>query len=63
MIFTEERLDRSHLTISPDVYLRVRENHIERVARITEYAENKTRCRSAFLTNYFGERKRPMRHV
>jgi ATP-dependent DNA helicase RecQ len=55
VIFTEERLDRSHLTISPDVYLRVRENHIERVAKITEYAENKTRCRSAFLTNYFGE--------
>ena len=55
VIFTEERLDRSHLTISPDVYLRVKENYIERVAKITEYAENKTRCRSAFLTNYFGE--------
>jgi len=55
VIFTEERLDRSHLTISPDVYLRVRENYIERVAKITEYADNKTRCRSAFLTNYFGE--------
>jgi ATP-dependent DNA helicase RecQ len=55
VIFTEERLDRSHLTISPDVYLRVRENYIERVANITEYADNKTRCRSAFLTNYFGE--------
>jgi ATP-dependent DNA helicase RecQ len=55
VIFTEERLDRSHLTISPDVYLRVRENYIERVAKITEYADNTTRCRSAFLTNYFGE--------
>lgn len=55
VIFTEERLDRSHLTISPDVYLQVRENYIERVAKITEYADNKTRCRSAFLTNYFGE--------
>jgi ATP-dependent DNA helicase RecQ len=55
VIFTEERLDRSHLSISPDVYLRVRENYIARVAKITEYAENKTHCRSAFLTNYFGE--------
>jgi len=55
VIFTEERLDRSHLTISPDVYLRVKENYIGRVEKITEYAENKTRCRSAFLTHYFGE--------
>lgn len=55
VIFTEERLARTHLNISPDVYLRVRENYSERVARMTDYAENKTRCRSAFLTNYFGE--------
>jgi len=55
VIFTEERLGRSHLVISPDLYLRVKENYIERVAKITEYAESKTRCRSAFLTGYFGE--------
>ncbi len=55
VIFTEERLDRSHLVISPDLYLKVKENYIERVAMITEYADNKTRCRSAFLTGYFGE--------
>ena len=55
VIFTEERLDRSHLVISPDLYLKVKENYIERVAKVTEYAENKTRCRSAFLTGYFGE--------
>lgn len=55
VIFTEERLDRSHLRISPDLYLKVKENYVERVAMITEYAENKTRCRPAFLTAYFGE--------
>jgi ATP-dependent DNA helicase RecQ len=55
VIFTEERLDRSHLKISPEIYLRVKENYITRVEKITEYAENKTRCRSAFLTHYFGE--------
>lgn len=58
VIFTEERLDRSHLRISPEVYLRVKENYIERVAAITEYAENRTRCRSAALTAYFGEQTR-----
>lgn len=55
VIFTEERLDRSHLRISPEVYLRVKENYIERVEKISEYADNKTRCRPAFLTAYFGE--------
>ncbi len=55
VIFTEERLDRSHLRISPELYLKVKENYIERVAVITEYADNKTRCRPAFLTAYFGE--------
>jgi len=55
VIFTEERLDRSHLVISPELYLKVKDNYIERVAMITEYADNKTRCRSAFLTGYFGE--------
>jgi ATP-dependent DNA helicase RecQ len=55
VIFTEERLGRTHLRISPELYLRVKENYIERVAKITEYADNKTRCRPAFLTAYFGE--------
>jgi len=55
VIFTEERLDRSHLRISPELYLKVKENYVERIAGITGYAENKTRCRPAFLTAYFGE--------
>jgi ATP-dependent DNA helicase RecQ len=55
VIFTEERLGRSHLRISPEIYLKVKENYIERVEKITEYADSKTRCRPAFLTGYFGE--------
>jgi len=55
VIFTEERLGRTHLRISPELYLKVKENYIERVEKITEYADNKTRCRPAFLTAYFGE--------
>lgn len=55
VIFTEERLERSHLRISPEIYLKVKENYIERVEKIIEYAGNKTRCRPAFLTAYFGE--------
>jgi ATP-dependent DNA helicase RecQ len=55
VIFTEERLDRNHLQISPDLYLKVKERYLERVTMITGYAENTTRCRPAFLTGYFGE--------
>ncbi len=55
VIFTEERLDRDHLQISPDLYLKVKERYLERVTMITGYAENTTRCRLAFLTGYFGE--------
>jgi len=55
MIFTEERLDRSQLKISPDIYLKVKENYIERVEKMIEYAENTNRCRADFLASYFGE--------
>jgi len=55
MIFTEERLDRSQLKISPDIYLKVKENYIERVEKMIAYAENNNRCRADFLASYFGE--------
>ena len=55
MIFTEERLDRSQLKISPEIYLKVKENYVERVEKMVAYAENKTRCRADFLASYFGE--------
>ena len=55
MIFTEVRLDRSQLVISPDIYLKVKENYIQRVEKMTEYGENKTRCRAEYLASYFGE--------
>lgn len=55
MIFTEERLDRSQLKISPEIYLKVKENYVERMEKMVAYAENKTRCRADFLASYFGE--------
>jgi len=55
MIFTEERLDRRQLNISPDIYLKVRENYIERVEKMVEYANNNNRCRAEYLAAYFGE--------
>lgn len=55
VIFTEERLDRKALMISPDNYLHVKEKYALRLERMIEYAESKNRCRSVILLDYFGE--------
>jgi ATP-dependent DNA helicase RecQ len=55
VIFTEERLDRKAILISPDNYSRVKDKYIVRLEKMIEYAEMKNRCRSVFLLGYFGE--------
>jgi ATP-dependent DNA helicase RecQ len=55
VIFTEERLVRKALMISPDNYLRVKEKYLHRLDRMIDYAESKNRCRSVMLLDYFGE--------
>jgi len=55
IIFTEERLDRKALMISPDNYLHVKEKYSVRLEKMIDYAESKNRCRSVILLDYFGE--------
>ncbi len=55
VIFTEERLERKALLISPDNYLNVKEKYESRLERMIEYAESETKCRSMVLLDYFGE--------
>ncbi|MCU0363077.1 MAG: RecQ family ATP-dependent DNA helicase [Bacteroidales bacterium] len=55
VIFTEERLERKALMISPDTYLNVKEKYVARVEKIEEYAVSDTKCRSVMLLSYFGE--------
>jgi ATP-dependent DNA helicase RecQ len=55
VIFTEERLDRKALLISPDNHLRLKEKYSYRLEKMVEYAESETRCRSVMLLDYFGE--------
>ncbi|HEY5471469.1 MAG TPA: RecQ family ATP-dependent DNA helicase [Bacteroidales bacterium] len=55
VIFTEERLGRKALLISPDNYHHVKEKYEIRVNTIIEYADSDNRCRSVTLLNYFGE--------
>jgi ATP-dependent DNA helicase RecQ len=55
VIFTEERLERKALMISPDNYLHVKDKHIIRLNKMIDYADYNTRCRSVVLLDYFGE--------
>ncbi len=55
VIYTEERLERKALIISPDNYLKVREKYQHRMEKMLEYVENETRCRVSVLLSYFGE--------
>jgi ATP-dependent DNA helicase RecQ len=55
VIFTEERLVRKALMISPDNYINVKEKYEIRLEKMIEYADLDNHCRSVFLLNYFGE--------
>ena len=55
VIFTEERLVRKALMISPDNYLHVKEKYEVRLDKMIEYADSDGHCRSVYLLNYFGE--------
>jgi ATP-dependent DNA helicase RecQ len=55
VIFTEERLERKALLISPENYLHVKEKFEIRLNKMIEYAESETHCRSVQLLDYFGE--------
>ncbi len=55
VIFTEERLVRKALMISPENYLHVKEKYTARLEKMIDYAESKNRCRSVILLDYFGE--------
>jgi ATP-dependent DNA helicase RecQ len=55
VIFTEERLVRKALMISPDNYLHVKEKYEIRMNRMIEYADSDNHCRSVYLLDYFGE--------
>jgi ATP-dependent DNA helicase RecQ len=55
VIFTEERLERKALKISPENYLQVKEKYVARLNKMIDYADYNTKCRSVTLLDYFGE--------
>jgi ATP-dependent DNA helicase RecQ len=55
VIFSEERLERKALMISPDNYLHVKDKYEVRLHKMIDYAGSDGHCRSVYLLNYFGE--------
>lgn len=55
VIFSEERLVRKALFISPENYLQVKEKYEVRLSRMIDYTESDNRCRSVTLLDYFDE--------
>jgi ATP-dependent DNA helicase RecQ len=55
IIFTEERLERKALKISPENYIQVKDKHVIRLNKMIDYADYNTKCRSVTLLDYFGE--------
>ncbi|MBS0009804.1 MAG: RecQ family ATP-dependent DNA helicase [Bacteroidales bacterium] len=55
IIFTEERLDKKSLYVSPENHKHIREKHQERLEEMLKYVSSKTRCRASMLLDYFGQ--------
>ena len=55
VIFTEERLDRKSLLISPSNYQEVKDKFEIRLGKMIDYVTSTTRCRSEVLLDYFGQ--------
>lgn len=55
IIYTEERVDVRHLSISNEIYRDRKEAAIRRLEAMISYTESQNRCRSQYLLGYFGE--------
>lgn len=57
--YTEERLDHKGIYFSVESYRFLKERYEEKLNAMLNYAESDTRCRSAILLEYFGEKDAP----
>lgn len=55
LIFSSERLDPSHVRISPDIYFKLKNQAEIKLNAILSYVTAINKCRSQLLLEYFGE--------
>ena len=53
--YTQRREDKEHIQLMPDVYEKRKQQYIERIHAIVNYADCDHICRSRYLLRYFGE--------
>lgn len=56
IIYTRERQETERVYLSKEVYEDRKENYVQRINAMIEYAESENRCRSRMLLRYFGEK-------
>ena len=57
IIYTEERLEEKNLRITKETYEHRKNNYLEKINAVIEYASASNKCRSQILLSYFNESK------
>ncbi len=55
LTFLEERLDNKNLRIEPTRYQMLRSRYLNRLNAMLDYVKNQSKCRSQYLSEYFGQ--------
>ena len=56
IIYSQKRVDKDRLIISPDIYEKRKESYATRIKAMIDYATAEEKCRSRMLLHYFGEK-------
>ena len=56
IIYSQKRIEKERLIISPEIYERRKESYASRIKAMIDYATAEEKCRSRMLLHYFGEK-------
>ena len=56
IIYSQKRIEKERLIISPEIYEKRKESYASRIKAMIDYATAEEKCRSRMLLHYFGEK-------
>lgn len=56
IIYSQKRVEKERVIISPDIYEKRKESYASRIKAMIDYATAEEKCRSRMLLHYFGEK-------
>lgn len=56
IIYSQKRIEKERLIISPDIYEKRKESYASRIKAMIDYGTAEEKCRSRMLLHYFGEK-------